>query len=69
MSSALSSMSIVLLRDHTFLVWAPNSLLDRISYYRPVFGEKMFLVFLAVVCGRDAVVVICRYHNMNVSSS
>ena len=29
----------------------------------PVFGEKMFLVILAVVCGRD---VICHYHNMNV---
>ena len=29
----------------------------------PVFGEKMFLVILAVVCGRDAVVVI---YNMNV---
>ena len=28
------------------------------NYLRPVFGEKMFLVILAAVCGRDAVVII-----------
>ena len=33
---------------------------------KPLFGEKMFLVILAVVCVRDAVVVICHYRNMNV---